>query len=171
MSRVARRTRGRAPVQGELRFRSWGGRRSGAGRPREPSAGVSHVTRPRVTRHTPVHVTLKLRREVASLRTKAKAGAVRRALVGAVAAGFAVVDWSIQRPRAPRGGGTELRGFVASRPGALRPHGSGDQRHPPATRESLRRPLSCSCAHNSARGSSCARLRAAQRPTSRRATR
>src|SRR5688572_31461773 len=91
---MARRTC--KPVQHELRFRSWGGRRPGAGRPRKPGAGVSHLTRPRVAARYPVHVTLKLRRELGSLRTKTKAKAIRLAMAQAVAKGFAVVDWSIQ---------------------------------------------------------------------------
>lgn len=91
---MARRTR--KPIQHELRFRSWGGRRPGAGRPRKPGAGVSHLRRPQVAARHPVHVTLKLRREIGSLRTKAKAKTIRQAMAQAVARGFAVVDWSIQ---------------------------------------------------------------------------
>jgi REP element-mobilizing transposase RayT len=43
-----------------------------------------------------VHVTIKLRRELGSLRTKAKARVIRLAIVQALAKGSRIVDWSIQ---------------------------------------------------------------------------
>src|SRR5688572_5174731 len=91
---MARRTR--KPVQHELRFRSWGGQRPGAGRPRKPGSGMSHLIRPRIAARYPVHVTLKLRRELGSLRTKTKANAIRVAVARAGGKGFRIVDWSIQ---------------------------------------------------------------------------
>jgi REP element-mobilizing transposase RayT len=43
-----------------------------------------------------VHVTIKLRRELAPLRTKSKAKVIRLAIVQALAKGFRIIDWSIQ---------------------------------------------------------------------------
>jgi REP element-mobilizing transposase RayT len=57
-----------APRQLELRPRTWGGRREGAGRPPTGRTKVAHRSRPRVTRTTPVHVTLRLRDDLPSLR-------------------------------------------------------------------------------------------------------
>ena len=56
--------------QRDLRFPSgWGGRREGAGRPKSPDSGIPHRSRaPLASRH-PVHVTLRLRPGVPSLRT------------------------------------------------------------------------------------------------------
>lgn len=66
--RVARRARSQ---QLELQFRSRGGARRGAGRkPNGDRAGVSHLRRPDVSRHHPVHVTLRVRGELPALRTK-----------------------------------------------------------------------------------------------------
>jgi len=57
---------------------------------------VSHLARPRLASRYPVHVSLKLRRELGSLRTKIKVKAIRRAIVAAIGTGFRVVDWSVQ---------------------------------------------------------------------------
>jgi REP element-mobilizing transposase RayT len=78
-----------------LRFRTWGGARQGAGRPRS-SQRVSHLTRERVTRHVPLHVTLRLVRGLPSLRGKAAFRVVREALTAARPGGVRVVQYSIQ---------------------------------------------------------------------------
>ena len=86
-------------VQATLPFRPGrGGKRKGAGRkPKNGvSAGVSHDTRATHKERFPVHVTLKLRREVSPLRTKVKAKAIRAAVAQSIARGFRIVDWSIQ---------------------------------------------------------------------------
>lgn len=60
------------PHQLGFEFRSRGGARAGAGRkPNARLAGVSHLSRPSLSRHHPVHVTLRVRQEVPTLRTKA----------------------------------------------------------------------------------------------------
>jgi hypothetical protein len=59
------------PRQLELRFPARGGRRKGAGRPRKEDLGVSHLRRPSLSRHHPVHVTLRVRRGISSLREQA----------------------------------------------------------------------------------------------------
>ncbi len=53
-------------------FRTRGGARPGAGRkPNARLAGVSHLSRPSLSRHYPVHITLRIRRDLPTLRTKA----------------------------------------------------------------------------------------------------
>jgi hypothetical protein len=76
----------------DLRARTWGGRRAGAGRPRGRGPYVPHLTRPALSAHHPVHVTLRVRPDVPSLRERlfrrvraalaaAAQGPVRRAAV------------------------------------------------------------------------------------------
>ena len=76
---------------------TWGGRRAGAGRPRtRVERGVPHVTRPAHSAHHPMHVTLRGRRDLPSLRS-AVFGAVRDALRCASKDGFRVIHFSVQR--------------------------------------------------------------------------
>ena len=59
--------------QQRFQFRTWGGRRRGAGRPRKDGTsdtGVTHLVRPALTRHLPVHVTWRMRDGVWNLRSK-----------------------------------------------------------------------------------------------------
>src|SRR5689334_19825652 len=82
----------------ELRFPARGGRRKGAGRPRKENAGASHLCRPSLSRHHPVHVTLRVRRGISSLREQALFSSVRLALnAGKERFGFALVQFSVQR--------------------------------------------------------------------------
>lgn len=63
--------RPRRKAQLELAFRTRGGARLGAGRkPNSARAGVSHLRRPEISRHHPVHVTLRLCAGLPNLRTK-----------------------------------------------------------------------------------------------------
>jgi REP element-mobilizing transposase RayT len=80
-------------------FRTWGGARKGAGRPPKGAvAGMSHLRRPALSRHHPVHVTLSVRRGIESLRGSAMFRAVRSALAGARDRfGFRIVHFSVQR--------------------------------------------------------------------------
>ena len=86
------------PTQLELRPRTWGGKRPGAGRkPSGRKVGVPHRTRPlHQTRH-PVHVTLRALRGLPSLRADAVFPAVRRGLADASRGDFRVVEFSVQR--------------------------------------------------------------------------
>jgi putative transposase len=52
-----------------LTFRSWGGRRPGAGRPRKPDRGASHLRRPRLASRHPLHVSLSVHEDLPSLRS------------------------------------------------------------------------------------------------------
>jgi REP element-mobilizing transposase RayT len=82
-----------------LAFRTWGGARAGAGRkPKGQRAGVSHLPRPVHSQHHPLHVTLRVRREVPGLREWDLFVEVRRALVaGRERFGFRLVHFSVQR--------------------------------------------------------------------------
>jgi REP element-mobilizing transposase RayT len=90
---MARRAR-----QLAFRFRTWGGRRPGSGRP--PSgerAGVSHLRRPVLSRRHPLHVTLRVVPGLSSLRDGAVFFAVRAALrAGKERFGFRLVHFSVQ---------------------------------------------------------------------------
>jgi REP element-mobilizing transposase RayT len=81
-----------------LKLKTWGGRRKGAGRkPNGDKAGVSHLRRPKVSRHTPLHVTLRLCSGLPNLRSGALSKVVFAALAaGKLQDGFALVHYSIQ---------------------------------------------------------------------------
>lgn len=75
----------------------WGGRRPGAGRkPRPGRQPTPHRARPFHDRQHPVHVTLRARREVGSLRRARVFPAVREAITAASRARFRVVHFSVQ---------------------------------------------------------------------------
>ena len=78
-------------------FRSWGGKRTGAGRPpKGNAAGVSHLRRQTLSRHHPVHVTLRITAGVPSLRDGRLFDEVRRALAaGRERFGFRLVHFSV----------------------------------------------------------------------------
>jgi REP element-mobilizing transposase RayT len=88
----------RARRQGELSFRTWGGKRAGAGRkPTGERAGMPHVARPRLSRHHPVHVTVRVERAVGRLRRRRAYDCVKWALVRMIPRDdFRVVHVSIQ---------------------------------------------------------------------------
>jgi REP element-mobilizing transposase RayT len=97
-ARKIKAVRGRAkakPTQGALPFRTWGGARPGAGRPRT-SQRVSHLTRVRVTRHLPLHVTLRFVRGLPNLRGKAAFRVVRETLAAPRRGGVRVNQYSVQ---------------------------------------------------------------------------
>jgi putative transposase len=82
----------------DLRASTRGGRRPGAGRkPRIPGRPIVHPRRPELTRHQPVHVSLRVGREVGRLRRRAGYAAVRGALMVCVGRpDFRIVEASIQ---------------------------------------------------------------------------
>jgi putative transposase len=84
--------------QEELRFRTWGGARRGAGRPaRDGKALVSHRARPRFAASYPLHLTLRMRRDVWNLRTRRCFTALERAfLVGGNRFGLRLIHYSVQ---------------------------------------------------------------------------
>ncbi|HTJ43745.1 MAG TPA: hypothetical protein VL463_16680 [Kofleriaceae bacterium] len=87
-----------SPRQTELRFHARGGKRPGAGRkPNGPRAGVSHLRRPKLSRHHPVHVTIRVVRGVGRLRRRTAYKCVSDALLsGFPREGFRVVAASVQ---------------------------------------------------------------------------
>lgn len=70
----------RRPKQTEIEFRTWGGRRKGAGRkPKGEKAGVSHARRSALPRGGCVHVTLRAMPGIGRLRGRKQWNAVRAA--------------------------------------------------------------------------------------------
>src|SRR5712692_7208653 len=65
--------------QPELVFRTWGGKRAGAGRKRHTNE-LPHVARPELHSNHPQHVTIRVRPDVISLRRSKSFAAVKRAL-------------------------------------------------------------------------------------------
>jgi len=89
---------GRAWKQLPLRPRTWGGARDGAGRKKSDRAGVPHRPRALVKTKTAVHVTVRLVREVGSLRRFKLTPAMRAAFLRTKKkAGFRLCQFSIQR--------------------------------------------------------------------------
>jgi len=87
----------RRAKQGELPFKMRGGARKGAGRkPKGKTALVSHKTRGRLASRFPVHVTVRLRAGLPSLRVERTYDVVRRVFADAEKAGFRVVHYSVQ---------------------------------------------------------------------------
>jgi putative transposase len=85
----------------ELRLRTWGGKRKGAGRPRKDGLrgpGVPHLPRPALAPRFPVHTTWRMRRGVWSLRTRRCFSALSRALLaGGDRFGFRLVHYAVMR--------------------------------------------------------------------------
>ncbi len=73
-----------------------GGRRAGAGRPKKAGAGVEHRRRPRLSRHHPVHVTVRVVAGLGNLRHRRLRKVVFAALgAGANRFGFRLVHFSV----------------------------------------------------------------------------
>ena len=84
-------------MQLELRPRTWGGKRAGAGRkPSGRKVGVPHRIRPPHRAYHPLHVTLRACRGLPSLRTEAVFPAVRSALADGSRRGLRVLELSVQ---------------------------------------------------------------------------
>jgi REP element-mobilizing transposase RayT len=88
----------RGARQAAFQFRTWGGVRAGAGRPPKGRvAGVSHLQRPALSKHHPLHVTLRVQPGVPSLRA-ALFPRVQVALARARERfGFRLAQFSVQR--------------------------------------------------------------------------
>lgn len=83
--------------QSSFAFRSWGGRRVGAGRPPTSNRrSVPHRRRAPHDCHLPVHVTLRAARGLPSLRGSRVFPAVREALAAASGPTFRLLHWSVQ---------------------------------------------------------------------------
>jgi putative transposase len=82
--------------QGQLPFRSRGGARKGAGRPKTSDETVPHVKRPVLAARHPVHLTLRLSRGLPSMRRKHTFLALRGALrSGKERLGFRLVHYAV----------------------------------------------------------------------------
>jgi REP element-mobilizing transposase RayT len=85
--------------QVEMRFRTWGGKRAGAGRkakvPGEPKQ--SHLARPQFARRFPQHVTIRMLPSVWNLRSRRCFGALQRAMWmgSAKKFGFRLVHYAV----------------------------------------------------------------------------
>jgi putative transposase len=88
----------RRTQQPELPFRTWGGKRRGAGRkPAGARAGVPHDRRPKLKPHNPVHATLRVLPHVWNLRSRRCFGAIAIAFAaGRDRNGFRLVHFSVQ---------------------------------------------------------------------------
>lgn len=88
----------RARRQLGLEFRTWGGKRAGAGRkPRGARAGVAHRSRGEWTRRMPLHVTLRMAPHVYNLRSRRSFRVIEAALrVGGDRFDVRIVRFSIQ---------------------------------------------------------------------------
>ena len=86
----------RAPEQLplDLRPRTWGGKRAGAGRPSQGKTGVPHRARPKHRAAHPLHVTM--RAGVRGLRSQVVFPRVREAIARASGKDFRVVQFSVQ---------------------------------------------------------------------------
>ena len=83
--------------QGTLRFKTWGGRRKGAGRrPKNGRAGVPHRKRARLSRHAPQITTLRLVNDVAKVRRWTIFFEIVTAIAAAQRATFRIVEFSVQ---------------------------------------------------------------------------
>jgi REP element-mobilizing transposase RayT len=83
--------------QQELKFRTRGGKRDGAGRKRAPGRGrVAHRARPEHKKAHPVHVTLRAGPRLPSLRSQLIFNRVRRSIARTARAWFRIVHYSVQ---------------------------------------------------------------------------
>jgi REP element-mobilizing transposase RayT len=91
-------TRPRRSRQVGFEFRTWGGKRKGAGRkPKGERAGVSHRQRPTFARRLPVHITLRMAPHVYSLRSRRSFSRIERALrAGGDRFGVCIIRFSVQ---------------------------------------------------------------------------
>jgi REP element-mobilizing transposase RayT len=81
----------------DLVIRSWGGRREGAGRKPAPGRrSMPHRRRPLHDRRCPVHVTLRARAGLCSLRGAAVFAGLERAFAAASGDGFRLLQFSVQ---------------------------------------------------------------------------
>jgi REP-associated tyrosine transposase len=82
--------------QRDFSFRTWGGKRKGAGRPpRERKPGVSHLRRPVLKSRFPVHVTWRMRSDVWNLRARRCLSVIQRSFLLGSKSNFQIVHYSV----------------------------------------------------------------------------
>lgn len=89
----------RRPAQTEIEFRTWGGKRKGAGRKRRPAGErrVAHGARAKLASRYPVHVTIRMRDDVPRLRTWKMWREIRRVFAHCCSeARFRICQFSVQ---------------------------------------------------------------------------
>src|SRR5687768_9311667 len=74
----------------------WGGKRLGAGRP-NLSGQVNHMKRPSMNLKAPIHITLRLKERLPSIRNKSLLREFRESVKRARKQGFYILHFSIQR--------------------------------------------------------------------------
>lgn len=81
-----------------MEFRTWGGRRAGAGRKaaKKNEGHLPHVPRPAFDRHVPVHVTMRAAKGVPRMRAQAVMHVIYEEIGRASAKGFRLIDFSVQ---------------------------------------------------------------------------
>jgi REP element-mobilizing transposase RayT len=76
---------------------TWGGLRAGAGRKRSRDSGVPHLARPELSRHHPVHTTLRVAKGCWNLRSRRALLALQGAFEGGRNRfGFRLIHYSVQ---------------------------------------------------------------------------
>lgn len=87
----------RAMKQLALPCKGRGGWRPGAGRKRNPKSGVWHVTRPKLSGREPLHITLRIRKDVPNLRNDKHFYAIQAAFRAACDRfGMRLIEFSVQ---------------------------------------------------------------------------
>jgi len=90
--------RNRPNVQQEFAFRTWGGKRKGAGRPKRSNETMPHGVRPVHSRHRPLHVTVRMLKSAPDLRQERVMAAIRSVFAKArEGGGFRLTNYSVQR--------------------------------------------------------------------------
>src|SRR3954469_5002231 len=85
-------------MQRSFLFPTWGGKRKNAGRKAVGPKGVSHASRAPLSFRHPVHVTLKVGRQIPNLRQELLFSSLRAAFAaGKERGGFRLVHFSVQR--------------------------------------------------------------------------
>src|SRR5947209_3101860 len=85
-------------IQSQLGFKKvngWGGKRIGSGRP-NLSAQVNHMKRPFVNSNTPLHITLRLKERLPSIRNKSLFKEFQESVRRAKRHGLYIIHFSIQ---------------------------------------------------------------------------
>jgi REP element-mobilizing transposase RayT len=88
---------GPAQIPLALKTKAWGGYRAGAGRKPSRESGASHLARPELSRHHPVHTTLRVAHGCWNLRSRRALLALQGAFEGGRNRfGFRLIHYSVQ---------------------------------------------------------------------------
>ena|GEM_PF-616477 len=85
-------------VQTDFTFRTWGGRRKGAGRRKRSDETVPHIVRPSHSLHRPLHITVRMVKSAPDLRQDRVIAAIRSVFQRVrQRKGFRLTNYSVQR--------------------------------------------------------------------------